>query len=60
MVVKVKLKKSWKRMPTGTVTEVGQAIADQLVSDGFAVIVAPKRGPKPTRTKVAKPDAVKG
>jgi predicted dinucleotide-binding enzyme len=60
VVVKVKLKKSWKRMPAGTVAQVGQAIADQLVSDGFAVIIAPKRGPKPTRTKVAKPDAVKG
>ena len=60
MVVKVKLRKAWNRLPKGTVTEVGKAIADQLIADGFAELVAPKRGPKPTRTKVAKPDAVKG
>ena len=60
MVVKVKLRKAWKRMPAGTVTEVSEAVAKQLIADNHAELVAPKRGPKPSRTKVAKPDAVKG
>ncbi len=60
MVARVKLLKSWNGFKPGTVTEVGKAIADQLVADGFAQVVAPKQGAKPTRTKVTKAAAVKG
>lgn len=58
--VRVKLLKPWGRLPKGTVTEVGKSIGDGLVADGVAQIVEPKTGPKPARTKLAKPTRAKG
>lgn len=60
MIVTIKLLKPWMNLKAGSTTEVGKAIADQMVADGWAVIVAPKTGAKPSRTKVAKAESVKG
>ena len=60
MIVTIKLLKAWKGLKAGTVTEASQQVADQLIADKWATLVTPKRGAKPTRTKVAKPASVKG
>lgn len=60
MVVQVKLLKPWMRLPAGKVTEVSDAIAQQLIADGYAELHTPKQGARPTRTKVAKAESVKG
>lgn len=57
---RIRLLKQWMGYPAGTVTEVEASIADRLVREKHADLVTPKRGPKPSKTKVAAVASTKG
>ena len=58
--VQIKLLQDWKGGKAGTVMEVSDRVAKQLIADKHAEAVTPKRGPKPGRTKLAAVGSVKG
>lgn len=59
MTTVVRLKIDFMGHKSGSVIELSSKLARRLIADGDAVEVT-KDGPRPTRTKVAKAESVKG